>query len=381
MTPRVSVVIPSHRRRAPLVRTLRALATQTLPPADYEVIVVLDGAQDDSAAEVARLELPFALRVETQPPLGAAAARNRGAAAARAPLLLFLDDDMEAAPQLLAAHLHAQSTRPGVVLGYFDTPTEEDEGLLALDARLWWAGELAERARPAHRFTFRDLWTGNVSISREHFEGAGGFDEQFGQGTAGEDWELGVRLHARHVPFSFARAAASVHHDRPTLARSRGRLFASGRGHALMVRANPALFRAFSFSSPPRRAIYQPVWHLIWWRPALAMRLARPLWSLLRPLEALKLRSAWRRLHWLLLDGAYWCGVSTELGDVDVWHELASTVPVGPPASREAEIDVAAELDAGLARLDARLAREPADAARVRYGSTPIGRIAPLAGA
>ena len=311
MTPRISVVIPSHRRSAPLARTLRALATQTLPPAAFEVIVVLDGAHDDSAAEVARLEPPYALRVETQPPLGAAAARNRGAAAARAPLLLFLDDDMEAAPQLLAAHLHAQATRPGVVLGYFDTPPAEREGLLALDARLWWAGELAERARPAHRFTFRDLWTGNVSIPREHFEGAGGFDERFRQGTAGEDWELGVRLLARHVPFSFARAAASVHHDRPTLARSRGRLFASGRGHALMVRANPALFRVFSFSSPPRRTIYQPIWHLIWWRPALAMRLARPLWSLLRPLEALKLRSTWRRLHWLLLDCAYWCGVST----------------------------------------------------------------------
>ena len=351
------------------------------PPAEYEVVVVLDGGNDDAAARVRRLEVPYALRVEAQPPLGAAAARNRGAAAARAPLLLFLDDDMEAAPQLLAAHLAAQAARPGVVLGYFTTPPAEREGLLALDARLWWAGELAERARPTHRFTFRDLWTGNVSIPRARFDEAGGFDERFAQGTAGEDWELGVRLLARDVPFSFTHAAACVHHDHPTAARSRRRLFASGRGHALMVRTNPALFRVFSFSRPVRRAVFRPAWHLIWWRPALAMRLSVPLWGVLRPLEALKLRRWWRKAHWLLLDCAYWCGVSTELRDVAEWRRLATTAPAEPPRTREVEIDVATELDGDLAPLDARLAREPADAARLRYGAVDIGRLPPVAGA
>ena len=45
-SPRLSVVIPTHNRKAILERCLQALAVQTLPPAEFEVIVVDDGSSD-----------------------------------------------------------------------------------------------------------------------------------------------------------------------------------------------------------------------------------------------------------------------------------------------------------------------------------------------
>ena len=50
-------------------------------------------------------ELPYQLHFIEQPGQGAAAARNLGVAKATAPLILFLDDDMTAAPTLIEAHL------------------------------------------------------------------------------------------------------------------------------------------------------------------------------------------------------------------------------------------------------------------------------------
>ncbi|HVJ29625.1 MAG TPA: glycosyltransferase, partial [Gammaproteobacteria bacterium] len=65
MKPRVSVVVPTHGRPMLLSRCLEALAAQTLPRADYEVIVVSDGpdartrsALDGSACAVRYLVLP-----------------------------------------------------------------------------------------------------------------------------------------------------------------------------------------------------------------------------------------------------------------------------------------------------------------------------------
>lgn len=177
----ISIVIPTHNRSQILRATLSALARQTVDPTIYEVILVADGCQDDTAAVVKSLELPYALTLLEQPGLGAATARNRGAAAAGAPLLLFLDDDKEAAPGLVEAHLMAHQTDPnGVVLGYYPIPEPEPPAdLFEIAVKLWWDETFTALADPAHRFTFKDLCAGNVSMPRQLFEAAGGFDAPF----------------------------------------------------------------------------------------------------------------------------------------------------------------------------------------------------------
>ena len=56
VAPAVSVVIPTHGQRASLARVLAALAAQTLPAADFEVVVSIDGAGEPPAGP-----FPFAL--------------------------------------------------------------------------------------------------------------------------------------------------------------------------------------------------------------------------------------------------------------------------------------------------------------------------------
>src|SRR5439155_10382038 len=108
---RLSVVVPTLNRRDAVLRLLRALGRQSAAPTSYEAIVVVDGSTDGTAEAVAEHAAPFALRRVVQPQSGLAAARNAGARAATGDVVLFLDDDMEPSPGLVAAHLERHRAR------------------------------------------------------------------------------------------------------------------------------------------------------------------------------------------------------------------------------------------------------------------------------
>src|ERR1044071_5309725 len=99
-----SVVIPSYDRAAKLDLLLAALAAQdTSEP--FEVIVVLDGSKDASREVLTAWEQVGgfeSLRWTEQARQGQAIARNTGSFLARAPVLLFLDDDVIPDPSLIS---------------------------------------------------------------------------------------------------------------------------------------------------------------------------------------------------------------------------------------------------------------------------------------
>ena len=64
--PRLSVVVPTYNRRAGIVRLLQALAEQTLPPDQFEVVVANDGSTDGTAEALASYRAPYRLTVLTQ---------------------------------------------------------------------------------------------------------------------------------------------------------------------------------------------------------------------------------------------------------------------------------------------------------------------------
>lgn len=101
---RASVIVPVRNARKTLPRTLDALTRQVVGEL-YEVIVVDDGS-DDGSAELAE-HAPGPIRVLRQAGAGAAAARNRGAAAARGAAICFTDADCFPTPGWLAAGLRA----------------------------------------------------------------------------------------------------------------------------------------------------------------------------------------------------------------------------------------------------------------------------------
>ena len=104
MNLKASVIICTYNRVAYLPRTLEALATQTVPCQDFEIVLV-DNNSPDNTPEVCREfgekhpELNF--RYLTESRQGLSFARNRGIDEAQSDILVFIDDDAFAAPDYL----------------------------------------------------------------------------------------------------------------------------------------------------------------------------------------------------------------------------------------------------------------------------------------
>lgn len=224
--PDVSVVTVTHGRRALVLRKAEALARQTLAPERFEWRVLANG---DAAAGAAlqALRTPFATVVlESAENLPIAAARNRAAAGAGAPLLLMSDDDCLPGPSCLEAHLAAHRAAPGsVVVGALRLPEELRQG-----ARK----EPFERpAAVAGRALWINATGANTSLPRAVFEGLGGYDETLVE-YGGEDPELAWRLRGeglrfRHLPGAWAYHVGRVLDDDH-------KAFLAGRAHYRIYR-------------------------------------------------------------------------------------------------------------------------------------------------
>ena len=212
----VSLVIPTYNRCASLRMVLESLERQTIPPEQFETLVISDGCTDDTVAMCRALEVPYPLRViEQTPNQGPAAARNRGVKEATAPIILFIDDDVVPEPTLIAEHLrlHAQDEL-AVVIGPLLAPpdarlnswTRWEEAMLQKQYRDMSAGKWEP--------TPRQFYTGNASVRREHILNAGGFDPTY---LRAEDVELAERLWDLGLRFYFHPEAKGWHYARRSL--------------------------------------------------------------------------------------------------------------------------------------------------------------------
>src|SRR5690349_14534612 len=96
---RVSVIIPTRHRPDLLRGTLLSLSCQTAGASTFEVIVVDNGPSEESAVVASSFRNAIAqLRYVEEPTPGLHNARHRGMAEARADILVYADDDIEAFP-------------------------------------------------------------------------------------------------------------------------------------------------------------------------------------------------------------------------------------------------------------------------------------------
>lgn len=210
----LSVVIPTFNRAATLDRCLACLAAQTLGADRFEVVVADDASTDETSAVAERWERAGRIdfRYHRLAKGYAGAARNHGVRAARAERIVFLGDDVLAAPDLLQRHLDG-ARRFGddaVLVGEVRlgppplTPFMrylEDEGVHHDFVRLHAAG-----GAPVSGWYF---YACNASAPRRALELVGGFDESIHH--AFEDGQLGMRLVGAGFPLHFLLEATGTH--------------------------------------------------------------------------------------------------------------------------------------------------------------------------
>ena len=169
---RLVAIVPAHDAAATLPACLRGLADAGF--ASDEVIVV----DDRSADRTAQIAGSFGAAVERiapdAPVHGAAASRNRGAAATSADILVFVDADVVAKP----------GTRERVLRFFADHPDHAAVFGAYCDAPP--APGVVSRARNLlHRHVHRagagaggaeTFWTGLGAVRRADFDAVGGFD-------------------------------------------------------------------------------------------------------------------------------------------------------------------------------------------------------------
>jgi glycosyltransferase involved in cell wall biosynthesis len=207
--PKISVIIPTYNRCIVLAKCLDALAAQAVDPASYEVVVVDDGSTDATATTVSgrAAAVPYRLNLLRQDNRGANAARNRGIAAARGPLLLIINDDTIAHRDLLRLHIEEHEREPAehiAVLGRMTLSPEVPRTLFTDlhhdDAYRVFTG--------LRELDWTAFFTCNISVKRS-FMRHGAFDEAL---RWLEDVELGQRLSRHGLRVLYNPDALGFHH-------------------------------------------------------------------------------------------------------------------------------------------------------------------------
>lgn len=373
--PTISVIIPTHNRVECLQRTLAALKNQSYPAEETEVIVVADGCNDETIDMLHRYKTPFTLRSLEQSGQGAATARNKGAAIAEGSLLIFLDDDIEAAPQLIEAHVYAHKQQANsVIMGYLPPMRNNQASFFDLRLWLWWEDQYQAMCQPSHRFRYCNLFSGNFSIPTELFKRAGEFDQAFILGN--EDYELGARLIKIGANFGFAPEAWGHHHDISDFDRILKRKYKEGKTSVQLGQKHPDLIPIL------------PITGLIESRSSLSVRILLTLVSYGSPISDFV--AGWLRisLDWLerIRAWGYW----KQLQDIlfGYWHlrgvldacdkkysKLIRFLQNKPTDGEQNLLEIELDLLDGLATAEDTLDKQRPTSVRIRYGQQPVGYV------
>jgi glycosyltransferase involved in cell wall biosynthesis len=199
-TPDATVVIATKDRRDRLEAAVESALAQE--GAAVEVLVVDDGSSDGTSELVAE-HFPAARLLRSERSLGHIAQRNRAAAAARAPIVVSIDDDA----RFVSAHTVAQT------LADFDDERIGAVALPFLDVR---GHETAVRQVAPDR---ERVWVTNTFVGTAHalrrdlFLALGGFREAVER--QGEEFDYSLRMLAAGRVVRLGRGDRLEHHEAP----------------------------------------------------------------------------------------------------------------------------------------------------------------------
>lgn len=241
----VSVVIPAFQCQTTLDLTLASLSRQTYPADLLEVVVVDDSSDPPLTLPSIRPERTKLIRVEDsgESGWGRANTLHAGAVHSSGEILHWLDADMLAFPEHVAAQARWQHVLPyAVTLGYkrfvdpavpgqWPSPGEIVDRWNRGSAGDLFGGDAGEphvyleryiaqtdQLRTADHLAFRFHVGATAALRRELYDAAGGFDRQL---RLGEDTEFGYRLAQAGAVFVPEPRARSWHLGRSHVMRAR----------------------------------------------------------------------------------------------------------------------------------------------------------------
>jgi len=238
--PDLSVIVPTYRRLELLTRTLGSLLSQHAPGVQYEVLVVDNNSGDDTRGAVEAIACEHRnVRYLFEPRQGVSHARNAGIGAARAPLIAFIDDDVEASETWVAAIRTAFESHPEIdCLGGPIRPRWAAPLPAWLTPMFWAAVALqSDKGDPPYidaNHATPCLMTANFACRREALQQVGGFATTY---RRDEDRELQLRLWAagkRGLFVGDVVVTTEVPRDRLTKAYHRRFYTRVGASHARM---------------------------------------------------------------------------------------------------------------------------------------------------
>jgi glycosyltransferase involved in cell wall biosynthesis len=333
----LSVIVATRNRQELLPPLLASLAAQTHAADRWEVIIVDDGSVDGARDWLASGAGPRPLRTTHvhQAQGGRAEALNTGARMAAGRVLLFLDDDVVAAPTLVAEHVAAHRADPdAVVIGHVSAEPAPGSPWMAwedLQARKHYA-RLNSGARPGPR----DFYTGNNSVGSGLFHAIGGFSAASQQSV---DRDLAYRLAEAGANFHYCPAAGCTRIARDSFADWLREARTDGRADACLAwdegraelrgdifhwfhqrrRANRLVVRLCS-AAP---ALESPAIGLLHTAGLLAARGGRATWA--------------TPIYSAIYNLAYWQALSASLGRAQFWEGVAQAgAAPAPPWTAEA---------------------------------------------
>lgn len=230
---KISVIIPSYNNAAYLEYTLKHLFMQDFASAEFEIIVVDDGSNDQSLDCVKNLitklnvfiNLKYLYLKRDKPrEMGdnsyrAGIARNIGARHAKGEILLFIDSDVLVSRDFLKRRVEfhekgdkyqtiIQASRIDLNQGFsksdpsYSKVTEKDLRISdAFDFRYW--DEFNKRIGPKwaeEKHPWKYTCSHSLSIKKEHFKSTGWFRENY-VCYGFEDTDLGFRAHLKRFQF------------------------------------------------------------------------------------------------------------------------------------------------------------------------------------
>ena len=186
--PKVSAIICVFNGERFICDAIESVLAQTYR--DFELIVVDDGSQDETAQRVK--QYGDRLIYLYQPNSGQAKARNLGYGHSRGDYLAFLDSDDRWYPQMLEIEVQALDANPQVGLVYSDVDLIDEGGKLLQQHYLT---RRAQKKKPSYSIIgHHSIPFPSASLKRRHiFEKAGCFDVSFYQG--GEDLLLWAKMY------------------------------------------------------------------------------------------------------------------------------------------------------------------------------------------